>query len=78
MDLTSVLHQTRDFPWIAVGLGVAVFYFIPTFIALFRRHPAWKKIAAANVMSGWMWIGWVAVAAWALKPKIRTDAEGDQ
>jgi hypothetical protein len=39
-------------------------YFIPTFIADFRRHRNFNAICIANIILGWTVIGWVGTLIW--------------
>ena len=52
----------------AVALGIGL-YFIPTWIALARRHPHLWLIIILNFLAGWTTIGWVAALIWALLPR---------
>lgn len=53
----------------------AFLYFVPIFIAMLRRHPSVRSIAAINILFGWTIIGWVAALAWSLMPtRERRDA----
>jgi hypothetical protein len=64
-----------------VGLGalalllLVVFYFLPTLVARFRKHPDVSGIALFNLGYGWTGFGWLATLMWALRtspPKIFT------
>lgn len=44
----------------------AIFYFIPTFIALARKHHSAPAIIAVNVLAGWTAIGWFVALIWSL------------
>lgn len=46
-------------------LGFCV-YMTPSFIAIVRRHPNWPAILALNLLTGWLFIGWVAALVWAM------------
>jgi hypothetical protein len=41
-------------------------YFVPTLIAIRRKHSQVVAIAALNVFLGWSFVGWVAALIWAL------------
>lgn len=53
--------------------GVALFllpgiviYFIPSVVALERRHHQKHAIIATNILLGWTFLGWAAALIWAL------------
>lgn len=48
-----------------LALAVAV-YFLPLFIACFRKHPSALAISALNFLAGWTLVGWLAALIWAL------------
>ena len=48
-----------------LALGIAV-YFLPLFIACFRKHPSALAISALNFLAGWTFIGWLVAFIWAL------------
>lgn len=48
-----------------LALGIAT-YFLPLFIAYFRKHPSALAISALNFLAGWTIIGWLAAFIWAL------------
>jgi hypothetical protein len=41
-------------------------YFIPTIIAVIRKHPNIAAIMAVNLLLGWICVGWVVALVWAL------------
>jgi len=49
-------------------------YFMPTIVALKRKHPQESAIGALNVLLGWTFLGWVGALVWActasLKPVV--------
>ena len=47
-------------------LILALFYFLPTVIALMRQHKDAPAIAAINILLGWSVVGWFASFIWAL------------
>ncbi|WP_255448362.1 superinfection immunity protein [Telmatospirillum sp. J64-1] len=49
----------------ALALGLII-YFIPTVIAIERKHPSWGSVIAVNIFLGWTLLGWVAALAWSL------------
>ena len=42
-----------------------VLYWIPTAVAITRKHPQWVAILILNLFAGWTIIGWVAAIVWA-------------
>lgn len=48
-------------------LVAPVFYLLPTFEALLKKHPNIVSIALVNIFLGWSLIGWVAALVWAFK-----------
>lgn len=52
---------------IAMMIGGAAVYFIPTFIALARRQKNLLSIFILNLFLGWSVVGWVIALVWALK-----------
>ena len=47
-------------------LIVLVFYFIPTIIAISRKHKSMAAIIVVNVLFGWSLIGWLWAFIWSL------------
>lgn len=41
-------------------------YFIPTIIAVIRKHQSTPAIVLINVLLGWTLIGWIAALVWSL------------
>jgi hypothetical protein len=41
-------------------------YFVPTIIAVLRKHRNTGAIVALNALLGWTMIGWVLALVWAL------------
>lgn len=52
---------------VMVGLAILglAFYFLPTMIAVLRRHGNLMPILIVNFFLGWSLIGWVVALAWA-------------
>lgn len=47
--------------------GLVIFvYFLPSFVALQRKHTNTTAICVLNILFGWSFIGWVAALVWAL------------
>jgi len=45
---------------------MAALYFIPTIVAVMRKHPQVVPIAALNFLLGWSVLGWIASFIWSL------------
>jgi hypothetical protein len=58
-----------DVAGVLLGVGClaigAVVYFVPTVIAITRKHHNAPAIAALNILTGWSFIGWVGALVWA-------------
>jgi Superinfection immunity protein/Short C-terminal domain len=73
-----MIYYHHFFPFLpgALGLGVAIFllfpYFLPTIIAIIRKHGSTGGIFALNFLLGWTVIGWVGSLIWALSADNRT------
>lgn len=48
-----------------VLVGIVI-YFIPTLVAINRKHPNLLAIFVLNLFLGWSFIGWVVSLIWAL------------
>lgn len=42
-------------------------YFMPTYVATFRKVKHQNKIATLNWLVGWTLIGWILLLAWSFK-----------
>lgn len=49
---------------LAITIGLFVGYFLPSLIALLRRHPNGCAILVVNLSLGWTLLGWVVALAW--------------
>jgi hypothetical protein len=60
----------RD-PWSLIGfvLLVAFVNFVPTIVALVRKHRSAPAISALNLLFGWTLLGWVLLLVWAAWPR---------
>jgi hypothetical protein len=73
-----MIYYHHFFPFLpgTFGLGVAIFllfpYFLPTIIAIIRKHGSTGGIFALNFLLGWTVIGWVGSLIWALSADNRT------
>ena len=45
---------------------IFIAYWVPTVIALARRHPQKWAICAVNGLLGWTFLGWVGALVWSL------------
>lgn len=51
---------------IALFLGAIVLTFVPTVVALIRRHPDLRLIFILNLLFFWTWTAWVGLLGWAI------------
>lgn len=42
-------------------------YFLPTVVAMRRKHINWRAIFLTNLLLGWTGFGWVVALIWAVK-----------
>ncbi len=61
----------------AAALG-ALFYFVPTAVALLRGHPKIGPITIVNLLLGWTLAGWAVALAWALSAQEALDGRCDE
>jgi hypothetical protein len=52
--------------WMVILLLATSIYFLPSLIALLRRHHNSGAIVALNLFLGWTLVGWVVSLVWAL------------
>jgi hypothetical protein len=52
-------------PWTGIVILLAIFYFVPTIIALSRSLPNAGSVVVVNILLGWTFLGWVAALAMA-------------
>ncbi len=70
MNATAVNHP--EFLGLGIGLGIGLFigfviiYFIPTIIAVFRKHKNTAAIFVVNLFLGMTFFGWVFALAWSV------------
>ena len=52
--------------WVAFAMlfPVAIFYLLPSYVAVLRDHPHAVTTAVTNVLLGWTVVGWVGVLIW--------------
>jgi len=48
-------------------------YFLPTIIAMSRKHRQKFPIMIVNIFTGWTLIGWVVALAWCVSPNVETE-----
>lgn len=51
---------------LAMMLALAVLYFVPTIIAVKRKHKSTGGIVALNILAGWTFVGWLIALVWSL------------
>lgn len=54
---------------------LALGYFLPTVIALLRKHHNIFALAALNVLLGWTFLGWVGALIWSLARTEKVSAQ---
>ena len=54
------------FLFIVVAVIGLALYFLPTIIAVARKHPNLVAIVLIDVLLGWTFIGWVGALVWSL------------
>ena len=57
-----------------IGIVGLIIYFVPTLIALFRRHDNGFPIFLTNLLFGWTFIGWIIAFIWsftAIRRRVR-------
>ena len=51
-----------------IGVVLALFiYFLPTIIAIARKHINVLAIFVLNLLTGWTFIGWIISIVWSFK-----------
>lgn len=53
---------------------MAAVYFIPIFVAVFRRHRNGLAIGMLNILLGWTVLGWILALVWAFTSNIEPPA----
>jgi hypothetical protein len=64
----SPTDQALFVPYLIAAL---IFSFVPTWIALFQRHPDARKIFLINLFLGWTVIGWIVALVIAVRGPYR-------
>jgi len=62
----GVIMEGALFLILLVIIGIVI-YFIPTIVALNKKHVNTTPIILVNVLLGWSLIGWVVALVWAFK-----------
>jgi hypothetical protein len=82
VDPSHLQFVADEYSGAAAGLGIlgvlliilgAAGYFLPTIIALARRHPSTGFVVVINLFLGWTLVGWVWALARALDTKYRGE-----
>ena len=55
--------------------SIFAFYFLPSIIALIRKHRNESAIAILNLFLGWTFIGWVIALVWAFTADVKTSGQ---
>lgn len=65
-----------SFIFMAAGIVALLLYFLPSLIAMNRRHQSAMAIFLLNLLLGWTAIGWIAALIWSftgVRPDTRRD-----
>ena len=52
-----------------LAISIIIAYFLPTIIAVLRKHKNWLAIFIVNILVGWTFIGWVVALVWSVIKK---------
>jgi len=63
--MRNLIGRKPDFKMAVVA--VICFYFVPTWVAMSRKHKNIGAIFTLNLLLGLTFIGWVVALIWALK-----------
>ena len=58
--------ESHGFIAIALFIGAICLTFVPTGVAVIRRHPDCKAIFILNLLFFWTWAAWVGLLGWAI------------
>jgi hypothetical protein len=79
LSLLVALVLTDDkleFDWEALFIIFPAFvYFIPSYIALHRRHPGRTNLLVTNILLGWALPVWIGLIVWATRRPPAVTAE---
>ena len=62
----SVLTASKAIGWVIILSVLVGGYFLPTVIAVLRKHHNVLALAAFNLLCGWTFVGWIACLVWSL------------
>ena len=57
-------YGTGEYTFFAAYVFIALVYFLPTTVAIARRHHNITAIILTNALLGWTFVGWVVVLIW--------------
>lgn len=70
MKVAIMLSSAGDFlSFLKIMFLIALgtfFYFLPTLLALSRKHPSATAIIILNFLLGWTGLGWIIALIWSL------------
>ncbi|WP_104697355.1 MULTISPECIES: superinfection immunity protein [unclassified Helicobacter] len=74
IDGIEIINENSFFTWhwaVAIFIGILCFfiYFLPTFIAIKRKHSSRYGILVINLFFGFTFIGWIISLAWSVSKK---------
>ncbi|WP_419856112.1 superinfection immunity protein [Candidatus Poriferisodalis sp.] len=73
MILLANLDNVRWEPLLLIGGLAAGVYFLPSMVALLRRHPRAGTVIALNILGGWTVLGWLVAFFWSSWSSIDRD-----
>ena len=59
--------------WLIVGVIGLPIWFVPSIVALARKHAHLPWIILVNVLTGWTGVGWIATLIWAAVGRSKED-----
>lgn len=68
MEQEAVLEGARNF-----GIVYVLFYFLPLFIAMMRKHVNTVAIGVLTLLLGWTLIGWIVALVWSFTASVRKE-----
>jgi Superinfection immunity protein len=60
---------------VLLAVSAAMFYFLPSFVAMARGHQNGTAILVLNLLLGWSFVGWVVALVWAFT-QVRLTGDG--
>jgi hypothetical protein len=73
MTCASGLDLAMDNDGLAVFLVLLAIYFLPNFMAGFRKHHNGSAILVLNLFLGWTVLGWIVALIWASTKVEKSD-----